>query len=72
MTEPLTTELKPADPADPCARALCETRQDELNAALDCTADASPQTRHDIQLALDALDLVTGNLDPKSGSTWQS
>jgi hypothetical protein len=67
MTTPLfDSETKTADePAHPSLRALCETRQAELKDALGrLAADGSPQTRHDIEVALDALDgLLTGNLD---------
>jgi hypothetical protein len=51
--------------AHPSLRSLCETRQRELKEALArLAADGSPRTRHDIEVALDALDgLLTGNLD---------
>ncbi len=59
---------QPADSGDgsanPSLRELCETRQEELRQALDrLDDDGSPQTRRDIEAALDALEaLLTGNL----------
>jgi hypothetical protein len=67
MTEPqIESEATPAaEPLHPSLRTLCETRQGELRDALGRLApDGSPQTRHDIEVALEALDgLLTGNLD---------
>jgi hypothetical protein len=63
MTQPI--EATPTQSDHPSLRKLCETRQEELKAALASMGeDAQPQTRQDIQSALDALDaLLTGNLD---------
>ena len=66
MTERLDEPAPLAmEPAHPTLRMLCEARQHELKEALGhLAADGSPQTRHDIEAALDALDgLLTGNLD---------
>ena len=66
MTEKLVeSDLKATEPVHPSLRVLCETRRHELKAALErLDADGSPQTRHDIEVALDSLDgLLTGNLD---------
>jgi hypothetical protein len=67
MTKPLfDSERKNAtERAHLSLRTLCETRQGELKEALDrLGADGAPQTRHDIEVALAALDgLLTGNLD---------
>ena len=67
MTRPLfDSETRNAtEPAHPSLRALCETRQAELKEVLGrLAADGAPQTRHDIEVALDALEgLLTGNLD---------
>jgi hypothetical protein len=58
-------DANPTQSDHPSLRTLCETRQEELKAALASMGDeAQPQTRQDIQSALDALDgLLTGNLD---------
>lgn len=66
MTEKLfESDMQPTEPVHPSLRVLCETRQHELKTALErLDADGSPQTRHDIEVALDSLDgLLTGNLD---------
>jgi hypothetical protein len=61
----MTDSNTATEPAHPSLRALCETRQSQMKEALARLApDGSPQTRQDIELALDALDgLLTGNLD---------
>jgi hypothetical protein len=66
MTKPLfESEMNNPEPTHPSLRVLCETRQAELKDVLEgLPADASPQTRRDIEIALDALGgLLTGNLD---------
>lgn len=72
--EPEPFESGPAEPIEPepgtesinpSLRELCERRRQELRQALDrLDDDGSPQTRRDIEAALDALDpLLTGDLD---------
>ncbi len=70
--EPVDPETaKPVEPEtgagsiNPSLRELCETRRQELRQALDRLADdGSPQTRRDIEAALDALDpLLTGDME---------
>jgi hypothetical protein len=58
-------EPKPAEPAHPSLRVLCESRRRDLTEVLrGLVDDGASQTRRDIEAALDALDgLLTGNLD---------
>ena len=62
--EPVEAETG-AEPTNPSLRELCEMRAQELRQTLGLLpADGPPQTRRDIEAALDALDtLLTGNLD---------
>jgi hypothetical protein len=63
--DPVEPDPAAEEPAHPSLRTLCEVRQGELKDVLARLGPAgSPQTRKDIEAALDALDgLLTGNLD---------